>query len=32
MGSFDERGLTPEILKRIDDIMGTKPKDADNSV
>jgi aryl-alcohol dehydrogenase-like predicted oxidoreductase len=23
--------LTPEILARIDDIMGTKPKDADNS-
>ena len=23
--------ITPEILKRIDDIMGTKPKDADNS-
>jgi len=23
--------LTPEILKKIDDVMGTKPKDADNS-
>jgi len=26
-----EETLTPEILDRIDEIMGTKPKDPDNS-
>jgi hypothetical protein len=32
VAASDAQTLTPEILKRIDDIMGTKPKDADNSL
>jgi hypothetical protein len=28
VAASDAQTLTPEILKRIDDIMGTKPKDA----
>jgi hypothetical protein len=31
VAASDAQTLTPEIQKRIDDIMGTKPKDADNS-